>query len=134
MIASRAGAGGGAGGVVGGGSGSADVRGSHDVQFVCGTAGRGREIWSRYSGIGGLGHLGVQFAAKMGFHTVAIARGKDKEALARKLGARHYIDSETQDPAEELDEAGRGESNSGDGHRREGDERRRWAGLGSNGS
>lgn len=53
-------------------------------------------------GLGGLGHLGVQFAAKMGFTTVAVARGKDKEALARKLGAHHYIDSQTQDPAEEL--------------------------------
>ena len=45
-------------------------------------------------GIGGLGHLGVQFAAKMGFRTVAIARGRDKEPLARKLGAAQYIDSE----------------------------------------
>jgi len=53
-------------------------------------------------GVGGLGHLGVQFAAKMGFETVAIARGKDKEALARELGARHAIDSESQDPAAEL--------------------------------
>ena len=44
-------------------------------------------------GIGGLGHLGVQFAARMGFHTVAIARGADKEALAKKLGAHTYIDS-----------------------------------------
>lgn len=53
-------------------------------------------------GIGGLGHLGVQFAAKMGFRTVAIARGKDKEPLAKKLGAQHYIDSQTEDPAQEL--------------------------------
>ena len=53
-------------------------------------------------GIGGLGHLGVQFAAKMGFNTVAIARGMDKEPLARKLGASSYIDSKTQDPAAEL--------------------------------
>jgi len=53
-------------------------------------------------GVGGLGHLGVQFAAKMGFKTVAIARGQDKEALARKLGAWHYIDSRAQDPAAEL--------------------------------
>jgi D-arabinose 1-dehydrogenase-like Zn-dependent alcohol dehydrogenase len=53
-------------------------------------------------GIGGLGHLGVQFAAKAGYRTVAIARGKDKEALARQLGAHHYIDSQAQDPAEEL--------------------------------
>ena len=53
-------------------------------------------------GIGGLGHLGVQFAAKMGFRTVAIARGKDKEPLARKLGANDYVDSEAQNPAAEL--------------------------------
>src|SRR4051812_13681545 len=53
-------------------------------------------------GIGGLGHLGVQFAAKMGFRTVAIARGSDKEALARKLGAASYIDSKAQDVAAEL--------------------------------
>ncbi|MGE0682108.1 MAG: alcohol dehydrogenase [Candidatus Binatia bacterium] len=53
-------------------------------------------------GIGGLGHLGVQFAAKMGFKTVAIARGRDKEPLAKQLGAWHYIDSQTQDAAAEL--------------------------------
>ncbi len=53
-------------------------------------------------GIGGLGHLGVQYANKMGFETVAIARGKDKEALAKKLGARHYIDSRAQNVAEAL--------------------------------
>jgi D-arabinose 1-dehydrogenase-like Zn-dependent alcohol dehydrogenase len=53
-------------------------------------------------GIGGLGHLGIQFAAKMGFRTVAIARGVDKEPLARKLGAWSYIDSQAQDPAVEL--------------------------------
>ena len=53
-------------------------------------------------GIGGLGHLGIQFAAKMGFKTVAIARGMDKEPLARKLGASSYIDSKMQDPAAEL--------------------------------
>jgi D-arabinose 1-dehydrogenase-like Zn-dependent alcohol dehydrogenase len=53
-------------------------------------------------GVGGLGHLGVQFAAKMGFRTVAIARGKDKEALSRELGAHHAIDSGSQDPAAEL--------------------------------
>lgn len=57
-------------------------------------------------GLGGLGHLGVQFAAKMGFRTVGIARGKDKEALARQLGASHYIDSEASDPAEELTKLG----------------------------
>jgi D-arabinose 1-dehydrogenase-like Zn-dependent alcohol dehydrogenase len=53
-------------------------------------------------GIGGLGHLGVQFAVKMGFKTVAIARGTDKELLARKLGAWRYLDSQAQNPAEEL--------------------------------
>jgi D-arabinose 1-dehydrogenase-like Zn-dependent alcohol dehydrogenase len=53
-------------------------------------------------GVGGLGHLGIQFAAKMGFRTVAIARGEEKEPLARKLGAQHYIDSQAQDPAAEL--------------------------------
>jgi D-arabinose 1-dehydrogenase-like Zn-dependent alcohol dehydrogenase len=57
-------------------------------------------------GLGGLGHLGVQFAAKMGFKTVGIARGEDKEPLARKLGAWHYIDSQTQDPAAELAKLG----------------------------
>src|SRR5216110_719619 len=57
-------------------------------------------------GIGGLGHLGVQFAAKMGFNTVAIARGKDKQPLAKKLGARHYIDSQSSDPAAELSKLG----------------------------
>jgi D-arabinose 1-dehydrogenase-like Zn-dependent alcohol dehydrogenase len=57
-------------------------------------------------GIGGLGHLGVQYAAKMGFKTVAIARGADKEPLARKLGTSHYIDSQTQDPAAELQKLG----------------------------
>jgi D-arabinose 1-dehydrogenase-like Zn-dependent alcohol dehydrogenase len=57
-------------------------------------------------GIGGLGHLGVQYAAKMGFRTVAIARGKDKESLARELGATHYIDSQSADPAVELTKLG----------------------------
>jgi D-arabinose 1-dehydrogenase-like Zn-dependent alcohol dehydrogenase len=57
-------------------------------------------------GIGGLGHLGVQFASKLGFNTVAIARGREKEELARRLGARHYIDSTAQDPAEELAQLG----------------------------
>jgi D-arabinose 1-dehydrogenase-like Zn-dependent alcohol dehydrogenase len=57
-------------------------------------------------GLGGLGHLGVQFAAKMGFRTVGIARGKDKEALALQLGARHYIDSKSQDVAAELKKLG----------------------------
>jgi D-arabinose 1-dehydrogenase-like Zn-dependent alcohol dehydrogenase len=53
-------------------------------------------------GLGGLGHLGIQFAARSGFKTVAIGRGNDKEALAKKLGASLYIDNATQDPAAEL--------------------------------
>jgi D-arabinose 1-dehydrogenase-like Zn-dependent alcohol dehydrogenase len=57
-------------------------------------------------GIGGLGHLGVQFAAKMGCRTVAIARGADKEPLARQLGAQAYIDSNTADVAAELTKLG----------------------------
>jgi D-arabinose 1-dehydrogenase-like Zn-dependent alcohol dehydrogenase len=57
-------------------------------------------------GIGGLGHLGVQFAAKMGFRTVAVARGREKEPLARELGAHHYVDTESQDPASALQSLG----------------------------
>ncbi len=57
-------------------------------------------------GLGGLGHLGVQYAAKMGFRAVAIARGPDKEPLARKLGATHYVDSAASDPAVELAKLG----------------------------
>jgi D-arabinose 1-dehydrogenase-like Zn-dependent alcohol dehydrogenase len=57
-------------------------------------------------GLGGLGHLAVQYAAKMGFYTVGIARGKDKEPLARKLGAAAYIDSQAADPAVSLQKLG----------------------------
>jgi D-arabinose 1-dehydrogenase-like Zn-dependent alcohol dehydrogenase len=57
-------------------------------------------------GLGGLGHLGVQFAAHSGYRTVAIARGKDKAPLAAQLGAHHYIDSESSDPANELTKLG----------------------------
>jgi D-arabinose 1-dehydrogenase-like Zn-dependent alcohol dehydrogenase len=57
-------------------------------------------------GLGGLGHLGVQYARRMGFHTIAIARGTDKEPLARELGASLYIDSRAQDPAAELQKLG----------------------------
>jgi D-arabinose 1-dehydrogenase-like Zn-dependent alcohol dehydrogenase len=53
-------------------------------------------------GIGGLGHLGIQFASKFGFDTVAIGRGSDKKTLALKLGARTYIDALSQDAAKEL--------------------------------
>jgi D-arabinose 1-dehydrogenase-like Zn-dependent alcohol dehydrogenase len=57
-------------------------------------------------GVGGLGHLAIQFASKMGFKTVAIARGMDKEPLAKKLGAWRYIDSQAQDAAAELAKLG----------------------------
>jgi alcohol dehydrogenase len=50
-------------------------------------------------GLGGVGHMGVQYASRLGYDTVAIARGPEKEALARELGARHYIDSTAQDVA-----------------------------------
>jgi len=57
-------------------------------------------------GIGGLGHLGVQYARHMGFEVVAIGRGADKAELAKKLGAHHYIDSAATDPAKALQALG----------------------------
>jgi len=57
-------------------------------------------------GIGGLGHLGVQYARRMGFHTVALGRGKDKEALAKKLSAHRYIDTEASEVVTELQKLG----------------------------
>jgi D-arabinose 1-dehydrogenase-like Zn-dependent alcohol dehydrogenase len=57
-------------------------------------------------GIGGLGHLGIQYARQMGFRTVAIGRGGDKEALARELGAHEYIDTNTGAPATALQKFG----------------------------
>jgi D-arabinose 1-dehydrogenase-like Zn-dependent alcohol dehydrogenase len=69
-------------------------------------SGAGPGDFAAILGIGGLGHLGVQFAAKMGCRTVAIARGMDKAPLARQLGAHHYIDSNTQDVARALNDLG----------------------------
>jgi D-arabinose 1-dehydrogenase-like Zn-dependent alcohol dehydrogenase len=57
-------------------------------------------------GIGGLGHLAVQYAERLGFKTVAVARGEDKAPLARQLGAHHYIDSQAEDPAAALQKLG----------------------------
>jgi D-arabinose 1-dehydrogenase-like Zn-dependent alcohol dehydrogenase len=57
-------------------------------------------------GVGGLGHLGIQFARHQGFRTIAVNRGRDKEALARSLGAHDYIDSEAGDVAEALQRMG----------------------------
>ncbi|HEY2200629.1 MAG TPA: alcohol dehydrogenase catalytic domain-containing protein [Solirubrobacteraceae bacterium] len=53
-------------------------------------------------GVGGLGHLGIQFAARLGFRVVAVNRGRDKEELARSLGAQEYIDTQSGDPAAAL--------------------------------
>jgi D-arabinose 1-dehydrogenase-like Zn-dependent alcohol dehydrogenase len=57
-------------------------------------------------GIGGLGHLGIQYARQMGFRTIAIGRGQDKEALAKRLGAHDYIDNASVAPAEALQKLG----------------------------
>jgi alcohol dehydrogenase, propanol-preferring len=57
-------------------------------------------------GIGGLGHLGIQYAARMGFRTVAVSRGADKEQLARELGAHEYVDTSKTDAAEGLQRLG----------------------------
>lgn len=57
-------------------------------------------------GIGGLGHLGIQYASRAGFETVAVSRGTEKRNLALELGADRYVDSESEDPAAALDELG----------------------------
>src|SRR5262249_51758569 len=57
-------------------------------------------------GIGGLGHLGLQFARRMGFRVAAIARGADKRELAQQLGAHHYVDAQADDPVRELQRLG----------------------------
>jgi D-arabinose 1-dehydrogenase-like Zn-dependent alcohol dehydrogenase len=57
-------------------------------------------------GVGGLGHLGIQFANKFGYKVAAVSRGTDNAALAKKLGAHHYVDSQASNPAEELKKLG----------------------------
>jgi D-arabinose 1-dehydrogenase-like Zn-dependent alcohol dehydrogenase len=57
-------------------------------------------------GLGGLGHVGVQFAAKSGFYTIAVARGAEKAALAKELGAHEYVDSQAGDPGAALTRLG----------------------------
>jgi D-arabinose 1-dehydrogenase-like Zn-dependent alcohol dehydrogenase len=57
-------------------------------------------------GIGGLGHLGIQFANKFGYRVAAVGRGPENAALAQKLGAHHYIDSKAANPAQELQKLG----------------------------
>src|SRR3984957_3343200 len=69
------------------------------------SGGRGGDLVA-VQGIGGLGHLGIQYARQMGFRTVAIGRGGDKQALAKKLGAHEYIDTGAGDPAQALQKMG----------------------------
>jgi D-arabinose 1-dehydrogenase-like Zn-dependent alcohol dehydrogenase len=57
-------------------------------------------------GVGGLGHLGIQFANKFGYKVVAIGRGSESAALAKKLGASVYVDSRVTDPVEALQKLG----------------------------
>jgi len=57
-------------------------------------------------GLGGLGHLGIQYARKLGYHTVAVSRGKQKEELAKQLGAHIYIDTQSQDAVKEIQALG----------------------------
>jgi len=67
-----------------------------------------RVFWwaASWQGVGGLGHLGIQFARKMGFRTVAIGRGRDKVKLAEDLGAHLYIDAAVEDAAAALQRMG----------------------------
>ncbi len=69
------------------------------------SGGRGGDLVA-VQGIGGLGHLGIQYARQMGFRTVAIGRGGDKQPLAKKLGAHEYIDTSAGDPAQALQKMG----------------------------
>src|SRR5437868_765544 len=80
----------------------------HEVIGSVDAIGSGVAGWSagQRVGVGWHGDLGVQFAAKMGFKTIAIARGQDKAPLARQLGAHHYIDSRAEDPAAALQKFG----------------------------
>jgi len=57
-------------------------------------------------GVGGLGHLGIQYARNMGFRTVALSRGTDKKKLAEELGAHHYVDTADADAGEQLQALG----------------------------
>ena len=69
-------------------------------------SGAGPGDWVAVQGIGGLGHLGVQFASKFGYRVAALSRGKENEPLARKLGASLYIDSASTNAAAELQKLG----------------------------
>ncbi len=84
-----------------GGRSAAPLRRRHDVQRPSSQDAQPGDVVAVF-GIGGLGHLAVQFASKMGFRTVAIARGAEKAAPAKELGAHHYIDTEADDLPKEL--------------------------------
>jgi D-arabinose 1-dehydrogenase-like Zn-dependent alcohol dehydrogenase len=75
--------------------------GSTTLAAIKASAAKGGDLVAIH-GLGGLGHLGVQYAVKLGFRTAVISRGRGKEELARKLGAHAYIDSDATDPAKEL--------------------------------
>jgi D-arabinose 1-dehydrogenase-like Zn-dependent alcohol dehydrogenase len=81
------------------------VRRHHDLNALRNSGARPGETVA-VIGLGGLGHLAVQFAVKLGFRTVAIARGQDKVPLAHELGAHHYIDNAAEDPAAALQKLG----------------------------
>jgi alcohol dehydrogenase len=81
--------------------GAAALRRRHHLQRLAPQRRRPGDLVAVH-GVGGLGHLGMQFAARQGFRTVAVNRGRDKEELARSLGASDYIDSAAEDPAKAL--------------------------------
>ena len=74
-------------------------------------------------GIGGVGHLGIQFANEFGYKVAAVGRGPENAALAKKLGASVYIDNKTTNAAEAVAKIGRRTGNSGDGTKLEGHDR-----------
>ena len=84
---------------------SAALRWSHRLQRLRNSGARAGDLVA-VQGIGGLGHLGIQYARQMGFRTVAIGRGGDKQALAKKLGAHTFIDTSGGAPAVALQKMG----------------------------
>ena len=77
------------------------MRGKDNLWSPASSVAKGGDLVAIH-GLGGLGHLGLQFAVKLGFETAVLSRGREKEALARKLGAHHFIDTNTSDAAKEL--------------------------------
>jgi D-arabinose 1-dehydrogenase-like Zn-dependent alcohol dehydrogenase len=78
----------------------------HEVVGVVDEVGAGVSVWTKGQGVGGLGHLGIQFANKFGYRVAAIGRGSENAVLAKKLGATVYIDSRATNAAEELQKLG----------------------------